>query len=58
MVGHADNLRRSEALQSTFSEALESLWRSNFMTIKAVYIELRRSIIHYLHYVFIPNFIE
>ena len=58
MVGHAEYLLRTEALQSPRPQAVEGLRRSHLMAVQPVDIQLRRPVAHLLHHVPVPNLIK
>ena len=58
VVGHTDNLLRTETAQTTLSHPVEGLWRRYFMTVETVNVQLCGAIGHVLYHVGIPDFVE
>ena len=58
MVGHAENLPWTEALQSPRPHAGKGLGRSHLVAVQAVDIELRRTVVNLLNHVSVPDFVE
>ena len=58
VVGHADNLLRTETLQAPCPHTLEGLRRRHLVAIQAVYIQLCRPVLHLLHHVCVPYFVK
>ena len=58
VIRHTEDLLRTETLQASFPHALEGLRRSDLMTIQAVDIQLRGTILDLLDHVPVPYFIK
>ena len=58
VVGHAVDVVRTEALQSTGSHAIESLGRRHLVTIEAVDVQLGGTIVNNLYDVLVPYLIK
>ena len=58
MVGHTEDIARTQAFESAFAHPRESLRRRHFMTEKPVDVKLLGTIIYVLHHVAVPNFVK
>ena len=58
MVGHEEVLLRAEDFQSALAQTVESLRRSDLMSIETVDVQLCGTVFDNLHNVTVPNLIK
>ena len=58
VVGHGDDVVRAKSLDALVAKRIESLRTCHLMCIQTVDVQLSRSILHLLHNMSIPDFVE
>ena len=58
VVGHANNLLRTETLKFPCTHTLKGLRRRHFVAIQAVDVQLRRPVVNHLHHMLVPYLVE